>query len=67
MKITIGYENDGMASIPCCAFTTLPNGRYICAWEQTYEKAKERLIARIQKLTEAITPPNEEIEVGKDG
>ena len=63
MKITIGYKNDGQASVSCCAFTTLPDGRYISAWEQTYEKAREKLIARIHKLNEVVPPPNEEIEI----
>jgi len=62
MKILITYSNNGTDSLSCFAGTTLPNGMMICECADTFEEAKEALLAKIIKRAASVVPPPEEVE-----
>jgi len=62
MKIRITYKNDGSQQLGCWAETLLYSGEYISSCADTYKKAKESLLAKIQRKEHAV-PPAEEVEI----
>ena len=66
MKYTIKYELDMRYEPPFWAVTVHPCGKQIIRCGQTYDQAKERLIAALREMEETggtVVPPNEEVEI----